>query len=94
MAERMDLGSSIIERSKKLKGNEATRLEQLITDLESKAQHLKSSLDSVRTERLQLDGMIGQYDKKMRTLENRSEAIKSHAVEEAAKLIEKVGCDY
>ena len=91
MAERMDLGSDIIERSKRLKGNEANKLEQLITDLELKAQDLKANLDSVRTEKLRLEKMIGEYDTKMRGLESDLKSIKARAVEEAAKLIEKSG---
>src|SRR2546426_5206384 len=91
MAERMDLSSDIIERSKSLKGNEANKLEQLITDLEAKAQQLKANLDSVRAEKLRLEGMIEQYDKKMSALELDLKAIKAHAVKEAGKLIEKSG---
>jgi len=91
MAERMDLGSEIIERSKSLKGNEANKLDQLITDLESKGQQLKANLDAVRTEKLHLEGMIEQYDTKMRALVSDLKGIKAHAVEEAGKLIEKSG---
>jgi len=91
MAERMDLGSDIIERSKQLKGNEANRLEQLITSLESKAQDLKANLDSAQTEKGRLEGMITQYDKKMRALDSDLKGIKARAVEEAGKLIEKSG---
>jgi DNA mismatch repair protein MutS2 len=89
MAQRMELPDAVIRRSKELRGSEANKLEQLIADLELKAQELKHKLDLINEEKGQLEGMIESYKSKTKHLEGEVRTTKAKAVEEAAQIVQK-----
>jgi DNA mismatch repair protein MutS2 len=89
MAKRIELPPPVITRSMELKGNEANKLEQLIIELETKAQELKHKLDSINQEKLQLVELIESYRSRTKQLEREVKTMKAAAVEEAAQIVEK-----
>ncbi len=91
MAQRMELPDRIIDRSKSLKGNDANRLEQLITDLESKRQELKNTLQKEGAEQNRLSELTRTYEARMNQLAAEIREIKAKAAEEAARIVDKAG---
>jgi DNA mismatch repair protein MutS2 len=89
MAKRIELPLPVIARSMELKGNEANKLEQLIMELETKAQELKHNLDSVSREKRELVEMNDSYRLRTKRLESEIKAMKATALEEATQIVEK-----
>ena len=89
MAERLDMPSYIINRSREFKGSESSKLENLIIDLERQSQELKSNLDKVNQDKIHLDGLNIVYQTKITTLEKELNDIKSRALDEAKHIVLK-----
>ena len=89
MAERMNMPTSIINRSRELKGSEASKLENLIIDLERQSQELKAQLDNVSQEKTNLDNLNFVYQTKITTLEKEVKDIRSRAIDEANNIVQK-----
>lgn len=89
MAERMDMPASVITRSKELKGTQASKLEDLILDLEQKSQALRSELDTVSNERCTLNHSIKIYEEKIKSLEKEVKQIKTQALHEAKTIVDR-----
>ncbi len=89
MAERLNLSSDIIKRSREIKGSEANKLEDLILDLEKKSQELKSTLDTVNEEKSRLNNLNLVYQQKVSALEKEVKEIKARALDEAKHIVKK-----
>lgn len=89
MAERLNLSSDIIKRSREIKGSEANKLEDLILDLEKKSQELKSTLDTVNEEKSHLNNLNLVYQQKVSALEKEVKEIKARALDEAKHIVKK-----
>ncbi|MDI6767175.1 MAG: endonuclease MutS2 [Bacteroidota bacterium] len=89
MAERLNMSSGIIKRSREIKGGEANKLEDLILDLERKSQELKSTLDKVNEEKSLLNNLNLVYQNKITSLEKEVKDIKARALDEAKHIVRK-----
>jgi len=89
MAERLEMPSSIINRSREFRGSDATKLENLIMDLEEQSQTLKAKLDKVNREKINLDSLNNIYQNKISALEKELKEIKSRALDEAKNIVKK-----
>ena len=89
MAERMLLPKDIVRRSKVLRGTAENKLENLIIDLEQKAQELKKNLDEASEKKNRYNALNQLYQNKIKSLEKELREIKSHAIDEAKIIVEK-----
>ncbi len=89
MAQRLHLSTSLIERAKALKGEQATNLESLILDLERQSQSLSQELAEMSRDKQLLTSSIQDYKNKVTSLEKEIKTIKSQAVLEAQQIVEQ-----
>jgi len=89
MANRMNLPSDVIQRSREIIGDEANKLENLIIDLERHSQELKVSLENVNAEKAKLDSLNIVYKNKVTSLEKELKDIKLRAIDEAKHIVSK-----
>lgn len=89
MAQRIGLPNDVIELSKKYRGANANKLEDLIIDLERKTQDLKITLDTAETEKIKFNLLNTVYQNKITQLEKELKQIKTQAFNEAQTIVEK-----
>src|SRR5437879_7810880 len=89
MCERHAVPPHIIERSRELRGTDATRMENLIVDLERRAQDLSRSRADATGEKDRLDKLVQTYETKVASLEKDLRQIKSRAIEEAEEIVRR-----
>ena len=70
-------------------GEQKSRLEKLIVDLESRAQLLSKQLSIVDDEKLKYNELVESYETKLKGLREEIRLIKSKAIEEAKEIIGK-----
>ncbi len=70
-------------------GEQKSRLEKLIVDLESRAQLLSKQLMIVDSEKLKYNELVENYEAKVKGLREEIKLVKSKAIEEAKEIINK-----
>ena len=70
-------------------GEQKSRLEKLIVDLESRAQLLSKQLLIVDSEKLKYNELVENYETKLKGLREEIRLVKSKAIEEAKEIINK-----
>ena len=89
IARRLGVPPSLISDAEKMAGEQKSRLERLIVDLENRAQALSKQLAIVDSEKLKYNELIQSYETKLRGLRGEIRLIKSKAIEEAKEIIGK-----
>jgi len=89
IARRLGVPPSLIAEAEKMTGEQKSRLEKLILDLENRSQTLTTQLEAVEFERLKLNELVGNYETKLETLKKEIAQIKSKAVDEAKEIVSK-----
>lgn len=89
MADRLKIPAGIIARSRDLKGTQATKLEDLIVELERRTQELNRELEAVNSEKDRLRSSMELHQEKVNSLEHELKALRAQAVEEARSIIER-----
>ncbi len=89
IARRLGLPLSLILDAEKMAGEQKSRLEKLIVDLESRSQSLSNQLAAVGAEKLKYNDLVASYETKIKGLREEIRLIKSRAVEEAKEIIDK-----
>jgi DNA mismatch repair protein MutS2 len=88
MAARLGFSPALMERSRSRLGQENTKLEGLIIELESAAQKARGELASAVAERARLEELVREYEGKLARLTGEAKELKRKAVEEAARIVD------
>jgi len=89
IARRLGVPTSIIAEAERMAGEQKSRLEKLIVDLESRSQSLSKQLSMVEGEKLKYNELVEGYEIKLKGLREEIRLIKSKAIEEAKEIINK-----
>ncbi|MEE9224937.1 MAG: endonuclease MutS2 [Bacteroidota bacterium] len=89
IAKRLGIPRTTLEKAKELLGEQATRLEKLLINLEAQTQKQKHQIDALEREKSRLKGLISLYENKVSSLDKATKSIRAQAVLEAEELIQK-----
>jgi len=89
MAERIGLDGGMMKRARAYLGEEKTKLEALIGELETTAQDYRRQLQEVLAEKARLDDMVGQYETRIASLSGELKELKRSALDEARRIVEQ-----
>ena len=87
LAQRLELPRELIDRARRLVGDEKVKLEELLSDLERQSQQYRKQIQEVSSERDRLTSLVGMYDEKMKDLRKEMRFIRKQAVDEAQDLV-------
>jgi DNA mismatch repair protein MutS2 len=88
MAARLGFSPAIMERSRDRLGQQNTRLDSLIIELESASQKARLELKAAAEEKVRLDTLTREYREKLARLTGEAKEVRRKAIEEAARIIE------
>jgi DNA mismatch repair protein MutS2 len=89
MAQRLGFEPSLMKRSRELLGEEQTRLEMLITDLEASAQKYRKDAEAMAREKARAEELVKQYEEKIGALSREIRETKRKALEEARQIVDR-----
>ncbi len=89
IASRMGLPTEILQKARTLLGEQATRMEDLLTSLEARNQSLEARLSEAESALADADVERKRYKELFDTLEAQQEDIKGKALEEAEEVVRK-----
>ncbi|HTR80130.1 MAG TPA: endonuclease MutS2 [Bacteroidota bacterium] len=89
IARRLGLPASLINEAEKMTGEQKTRLEKLIIDLETRSQDLADKLKVIEEERLKLNDLTGHYESKLEQFKREIATLKAQALDEAKQILSK-----
>ncbi|MFA6541227.1 MAG: hypothetical protein WCT99_06450, partial [Bacteroidota bacterium] len=87
IAERFGLNESLIERSRNLLGDQKTKLEQLILNMETQSQIWRNKNHEIEAKTLHYNELVTEYENKSKILQSEIKDIKKKAIEESRKLL-------
>jgi DNA mismatch repair protein MutS2 len=88
MAARLGFSPALMERSRERLGQQNTRLDSLIIELESATQKARLELEAAREEKLRLEALAREYGEKLARLTGEAKDLKRKAIEDAARIVE------
>jgi DNA mismatch repair protein MutS2 len=88
MAARLGFSPALMERSRQRLGQQNTRLDSLIIELESATQKARLELEAAREEKLRLEALALEYREKLARLTGEAKDLKRKAIEDAARIVE------
>jgi len=88
MAARLGFSPALMERSRQRLGQQNTRLDNLIIELESATQKARLELEAAREEKLRLEALALEYREKLARLTGEAKDLKRKAIEDAARIVE------
>ena len=89
IARRLGFSPELIDEAEKMTGEQKSRLEKLILDLENRSQSLSAQLEAVDGERLKLNGLVNNYESKLDLLKKELAQIRFKAIEEAKEIVSR-----
>jgi DNA mismatch repair protein MutS2 len=89
MASRLGLDDRLLNRARQLLGQEQTKLQHLISELESSAQQYKRDLEDLTMEKNRLDLMVTEYESKLAMQTKELKSVKRNAILEARRIVEQ-----
>ena len=89
IARRLGVPPAIISDAEKMAGEQKSRLEKLIVDLESRSQFIAKQLAIIDAEKLKFKELISNYEIKLKGSREEIKSLKSKAVEEAKEIVNK-----
>jgi DNA mismatch repair protein MutS2 len=89
MAARLGFSESMLERSRRLLGNQQTKLENLIVELEATTQRHRKDLAELLSEKERVDELVARYESKIASQAKELKEVKRKALEEAEQIIQK-----
>jgi DNA mismatch repair protein MutS2 len=87
MAERMGFPRDVMTRAGELQGDQHTRLESLVGELESAVQKARADRDAAEAERKRLQDLVGEYETRNKKLSAEIREVKKKAVDEAEAVV-------
>ena len=89
IARRLGFSPELIDEAEEMTGEQKSRLEKLILDLENRSQSLSVQLEAVEDERLKLNTLVNSYESKLDLLKKELAQIRIKAIEEAKEIVSK-----
>jgi len=89
IARRLGVPPPLISEAEKMAGEQKSRLEKLVVDLESRSQMLSKELAELDLEKLKYNQLVDNYESKLKGLKEEIRLIKLKAVEEAKEITSK-----
>ena len=89
MAARLGMNESLLQDARERLGQQQTRLDSLITNLEASMQIQRKELEAVRQERTRLSDLVQQYESKLASQAKELRQLKRDAVDEAKEIVER-----
>jgi DNA mismatch repair protein MutS2 len=89
LAERLGISQSILNRARIQMGDEKTKLESLLQDLERQIQEYKGQLRQTAKEKVHLESMVLSYEQKTTKLKRELGTIRKKAIEEAKEIVQQ-----
>jgi len=89
LAERLGISHNLLNRARAQMGNEKTKLESLILELERQAQEYQHQLHQTAEEKEHLESMVLSYEQKMTQLKRELGTIRKKAIEEAKDIVQQ-----
>lgn len=87
IARRLGVPPTLIAEAEKMVGDQKSRLEKLILDLENRSQKLSKEFETLEAERIKLKSLTIDYETKLAGLKAELSRIKTKAVEEAKEIV-------
>lgn len=89
LAERLGISQNLLERARATVGEEKTKLESLLIELERQSQEYQRQLRDTSKEKERLESLVLSYEQKMTQLKRELGTIRKKAVEEAKEIVQK-----
>jgi DNA mismatch repair protein MutS2 len=89
LAERLGISHHLLKRARTQMGDEKTKLESLILELERQAQEYQHQLRQTAKEKEHLESMILSYEQKTTQLKRELGTIRKKAIEEAKEIVQQ-----
>ncbi|MGD1046032.1 MAG: endonuclease MutS2 [Bacteroidota bacterium] len=89
LAERLGISPNLLNRARAQMGDEKTKLESLILELERQAQEYQHQLRQTAKEKEHLESMVLSYEQKMTQLKRELGTIRKKAIEEAKEIVQQ-----
>jgi DNA mismatch repair protein MutS2 len=89
LAERLGISQSLLNRARLQAGDEKTKLESLLIELERQSQEYQCQLRETSKEKERLESLVLSYEQKMTQLKRELGTIRKKAVEEAKEIVQQ-----
>jgi DNA mismatch repair protein MutS2 len=89
LAERLGISHSLLDQARLQVGDEKTKLESLILELERQSQEYQRQLRETSKEKERLESLVLSYEQKMTQLKRELGTIRKKAVEEAKEIVQQ-----
>jgi DNA mismatch repair protein MutS2 len=89
LAERLGIPHTLLNQARKQVGEEKTKLESLLFELERQSQEYKKQLRETSKEKERLESLVLSYEQKMIQLKRELGTIRKKAVEEAKEIVQQ-----
>jgi DNA mismatch repair protein MutS2 len=89
LAERLGISQSVLNRARVQMGDEKTKLESLLQELEHQIQEYKGQLRQTAKEKEHLESMVLSYEQKTTQLKRELGTIRKKAIEEAKEIVQQ-----
>jgi DNA mismatch repair protein MutS2 len=89
LAERLGISHNLLKRARAQIGDDKTKLESLILELERQAQEYQSQLRQTAKEKEHLESMVLSYEQKTTQLKRELGTIRKKAIEEAKEIVQQ-----
>jgi DNA mismatch repair protein MutS2 len=87
MAKRLGFAEHLLEQARKALGQQQTKLDRLIADLESDAQQYRNDLNAVLRDKAHLSELVQEYETRVARLSAELREMKLKAIEEAERIV-------
>jgi len=89
MANRLQLSEAILSRAREFLGHQQTRLESLISELESSTQQYRKDLQAILEKETRLNQLVKEYESKLADQAKQLRRMKQDALSEATAIVQK-----
>jgi DNA mismatch repair protein MutS2 len=89
LAERLGISHNLLDRARNQMGDEKTKLESLLQELERQAQEYQVQLHQTAKEKEHLESLVLSYEQKMTQLKRELGTIRKKAIEEAKEIVQQ-----
>jgi DNA mismatch repair protein MutS2 len=88
LAERLGISQKLLDQARKQVGDEKTKLESLLLELERQSQEYRLQFREILKEKERLESLVLSYEQKMTQLKRELGTIRKKAVEEAKEIVQ------
>ncbi len=88
MATRLGFSEDILQKARTYLGQQQTKLSDLVSELEELSQRHRSDLEALNSEKTRLDGLVSQYESRVKNQQKELRIVKLQAIEEARQIVD------